>query len=90
MGANLSYSKFSVKIHPDSEMSHQNKQGIVRPSLSKALGGATISRRYAAGRCADAQNAPRKRSDRTASFGEHTFHVGIERDSELIGDDRAD
>ena len=38
----------------------------MRPSLSKALGGATISRRYAAGRCADAQNAPRKHSDRTA------------------------
>jgi len=36
----------------------------VRPSLSKALGGATISRRYAAGRCADAQNAPRKRATR--------------------------
>ena len=62
----------------------------MRPSLSKALGGATIRRRYAAGRCADAQNAPRKRSDRTASFGEHTFHVGIGRDSELIGDNRAD
>ena len=71
-------------------MSHQNKQGIVRLSLSKALGGATISRRYAAGRCADAQNAPRKCGDRTAPYGEHTFHVGIGRDSELIGDQRAD
>ena len=56
-------------------MSHQNKQGIVRPSLSKALGGATISRRYAAGRCADAQNAPRKCGDRTAPYGERA--VGI-------------
>ena len=66
----------------------------MRPSLSKALGGATISRRYAAGRCADAQNAPRKRGDRTAPYhapyGEHAFYVGIGRDSELIGDHRAD
>ena len=61
----------------------------MRPSLSKALGGATIRRRYAAGRCADAQNAPRKRGDRTARYGEHAFHVlGIGRDSELIGNHR--
>ena len=71
-------------------MSHKKKQATVRPSLSKALGGATISRRYAAGRCADAQNAPRKRGDRTAPYGEHAFLVGIGRDSELIGDHRAD
>ena len=74
-------------------MSHpkqvDNKQATEHPNLSKALGGATISRRYAAGRCADAQNAPRKRGDR-APYGEHAFHVGIGRDSELIGDHRAD
>ena len=55
-----------------------------------ALGGVTISRRYAAGRCADAQNAPRKRGDRTAPYGAHAFLVGIGRDSGLIGDHRAD
>ena len=62
----------------------------MRPSLSKALEGATISRRYAAERCADAQNAPCKRGDRAALYGEHTFQFGIGPDSELIGDHRAD
>ena len=33
-------------------------QAIVRPSLSKLLGGVTISRRSAAGICADAQVVP--------------------------------
>ena len=61
-------------------MSHQNKQGTVRPSLSKALAGATISRRYAAGRCADAQNTPLKRGNRTAPYDERAVtgeHVEI-------------
>ena len=52
--------------------------------------GVTISRRYATANCADEQNAPRKRGDRTAPYGEHAFLVGIGRDSELIGDHRAD
>ena len=86
----MSYSKFYVNPPWSQLLHHLKKQATVRPSLSKALGGATISRRYAAGRCADAQNAPRKPGDRTAPYGEHTFHVGIGRDSELIGDHRAD
>ena len=88
--ARVTYAKFYVNPPWSQPLPHQKRQATVRPSLSKALGGATISRRYAAGRCADAQNAPRKRGDRTAPYGEHTFHVGIGRDSELIGDHRAD
>ena len=88
----MTYAKFyvKVKILQKVGLPHLTRQATVRPSLSKALGGATISRRYAAGRCADAQNAPRKRGDRTAPYGEHTFHVGVGRDSELIDDHGAD
>ena len=39
-------------------------QAIVRPSLSKLLGGVTISRRSAAGSCADAQVVPRNDGER--------------------------
>ena len=35
-------------------------------------------------------DAPGKRGDRTAPYGEHAFLVGIGRDSGLIGDHRAD
>ena len=89
-GTIVTYAKFYVNPPGSQPLPHQNRQATVRPSLSKALGGATISRRYAAGRCADAQNAPRKRGDRTAPYGEHAFLVGIGRDSGLIGDHRAD
>ena len=89
-GTVVTYAKFYVNPPGSQPLPHQRRQATVRPSLSKALRGATISRRYAAGRCADAQNAPRKRGDRTAPYGEHAFLVGIGRDSELIGDHRAD
>ena len=64
-GTVVTYAKFYVNPPWSQPLPHQRNQAPVRPSLSKALGGATISRRYAAGRCADAQNAPRKRGDRT-------------------------
>ena len=59
-GTIATYTKFYVNPPGSQPLPHQRRQATVRPSLSKALGGATISRRYAAGRCADAQNAPRK------------------------------
>ena len=65
-GTIVTYEKFYVNPPGYQPLPHQRRQAIVRPSLSKALGGATISRRYAAGRCADA-NAPRKRGDRTST-----------------------
>ena len=93
-GTIVTYAKFYVNPPGSQPLLHQRRQATVRPSLSKALGGATISRRYAAGRCADAQNAPRKRGDRSTvrhrTLGEQAFLVGIGRDSELIGDHRAD
>ena len=41
-------------------VSHQIEQGIVRPSLHKALEGHTISRRCAAAGCTHVQNLPGK------------------------------
>ena len=41
----------------------------------------TISRRYAAGKCADAQNAPRKRGDRTAPYSDRALSTSCEHNS---------
>ena len=50
--------------------SEKGRESCVLASVRRREACYRVSRRYAAGRCADAQNAPRKRGDRTAPYGD--------------------